>query len=122
MLINGQELKGNWKMYRLPSGKFFSTWKGRGTAVKQLPASYSGSFNLDKTGDLFLDMHEWGKGFVTLNGINIGRYWNIGPQQTLYVPGAFLKKGLNHIAVFEQLNDNINRSIPTVSKPVLTSQ
>lgn len=118
--INGQDVTGNWKMYQAPSGHFFSSWKGRGIAVDRLPAIYSTTFNLEAVGDIFLDMRDWGKGFVTINGINIGRYWNIGPQQTLYVPGAFLKKGVNDITVFDQLNDNIKRAVPTVSKPVLT--
>ena len=58
-----------------------------------------------KTGDTFLDMSKWGKGIVFVNGHNLGRYWNIGPQQTLYLPGCWLKKGKNTIAVFEQIND-----------------
>jgi beta-galactosidase len=50
----------------------------------------------------------------------MGRYWQVGPQQTLYVPGCWLKKGVNEIVVFEQLNDHIQPVIPTVAKPVLT--
>jgi hypothetical protein len=38
---------------------------------------------------------------VWINGHAIGRYWNIGPQQTLYVPGPWLKAGDNQIIVFE---------------------
>lgn len=120
VMINGQAITGSWKMYQLPAGHFFSTWKGRGNGVNKLPALYWSTFNVDTVGDMFLDMRDWGKGFVTINGINIGRYWNIGPQQTLYVPGAFLKKGVNFIEVFEQLNDTIKRLLPTISKPVLT--
>jgi beta-galactosidase len=44
----------------------------------------------------------------------------VGPQQTLYVPGCWLKKGVNEIVVFEQLNDGVQPVIPTVMKPVLT--
>ena len=44
-----------------------------------------------------------GKGTVWVNGHDIGRYWYIGPQQTLYLPAPFLKKGKNEIVVFEQL-------------------
>ena len=36
-----------------------------------------------------------------MNGFNLGRYWEIGPQETLYLPGPLLKKGDNEIVVFE---------------------
>jgi beta-galactosidase len=83
-------------------------------------AVYSGTFTVTKPGDVFLDMHQWGKGIVFVNGYNLGRYWQVGPQQTLYLPGCWLKKGANDIVVFEQLNDHIQPVIPTVAKPVLT--
>ena len=40
-------------------------------------------------------------GFVTVNGFNLGRYWEIGPTKTLYVPAPILKEGRNEIIVFE---------------------
>jgi len=64
-------------------------------------------------------MHTWGKGIVFINGHNLGRYWKIGPQQTLYLPGCWLKKGDNIITVFEQQNDNPQHEIVTVKTPVL---
>jgi len=48
-------------------------------------------------------MRPWGKGFVWVNGHNLGRYWNIGPQQTMYVPGPWLKPGRNEIIVLDLL-------------------
>lgn len=62
---------------------------------------YRGWFNLKKTGDTFLNMETWGKGQVWINGHAIGRFWRVGPQQTLYVPGAWLKKGQNEIIVMD---------------------
>ena len=62
---------------------------------------YRGFFNLKKVGDTFLDMETWGKGQVWVNGHAIGRFWSIGPQQTLYVPGCWLKKGKNEIIVLD---------------------
>ena len=62
---------------------------------------YRGYFNLDKTGDTFLNMESWGKGQVYVNGHAIGRFWSIGPQQTLYVPGCWLKEGRNEIVVLD---------------------
>lgn len=72
------------------------------TAGAALPRGYyRGSFNLTKTGDTFLDMHTWGKGQVWVNGHALGRFWRIGPQQTLYLPGCWLKKGRNEVIVLD---------------------
>ncbi|MCD8387214.1 MAG: beta-galactosidase [Bacteroidales bacterium] len=62
---------------------------------------YRGTFNLKKTGDTFLDFSTWGKGQVWVNGHPLGRIWSIGPQQTLYVPGPWLKKGQNEVVVLD---------------------
>ena len=62
---------------------------------------YRGYFNLRKTGDTFLNMETWGKGQVYVNGHAVGRFWQIGPQQTLYVPGCWLKKGRNEVVVLD---------------------
>lgn len=62
---------------------------------------YRGYFNLRRVGDTFLNMENWGKGQVYVNGHAIGRFWSIGPQQTLYVPGCWLKKGKNEVVVLD---------------------
>jgi Glycosyl hydrolases family 35./F5/8 type C domain. len=64
---------------------------------------YRGYFNLKKKrlGDTFLNMEQFGKGQVYVNGHAIGRFWNIGPQQTLYVPGCWLKPGRNEVIVLD---------------------
>lgn len=62
---------------------------------------YRGYFNLKKVGDTFINMETWGKGQVYVNGHAIGRFWGIGPQQTLYMPGCWLKKGKNEIIVLD---------------------
>lgn len=64
---------------------------------------FKSSFNLDETGSVYLDMSKWQKGFVVVNGHNLGRYWNVGPQERLYCPGSWLKKGKNVIIVFDML-------------------
>lgn len=117
--INGNEITGNWQMYKFP---FETAPELASFANKNLPGRpvfYQGKFILDKTGDTFLDMREWGKGIVFLNGHHLGRYWNVGPQQTLYLPGVWLKKGENEILVFEQQNDVIHNSISSIKVPVL---
>ena len=65
------------------------------------PGYHRGYFNLSKVGDTFLNFETWGKGQVYVNGHALGRIWSIGPQQTLYIPGCWLKKGKNEIIVLD---------------------
>ncbi|MFQ7112519.1 beta-galactosidase [Hallella bergensis] len=65
------------------------------------PGAYVGTFNLRKVGDTFINMENFGKGQVYVTGHALGRFWHIGPQQTLYCPGAWLKKGKNEIVVLD---------------------
>jgi beta-galactosidase len=119
VMINDIEITGSWKMYKMPLDKVPST-KGLAQSKQAgIPTFYAGTFTMATTGDMFLDMRTWGKGIVFVNGHHLGRYWSVGPQQTLYVPGAWLKKGVNEIFVFEQQNDVVNKSIPTIAKPIL---
>ena len=62
---------------------------------------YRANFTLKKVGDTFINMEAFGKGMVYVNGHALGRFWNIGPQQTLYVPGCWLKKGNNEVVVLD---------------------
>ena len=62
---------------------------------------FKGEFTLKKVGDTFLNFEAFGKGQVWVNGHAMGRIWHIGPQQTLYVPGCWLKKGKNEVIVLD---------------------
>ncbi len=62
---------------------------------------YRGTFNVSKLGDTFINMERFGKGQVYVNGHALGRFWKIGPQQTLYCPGCWLRKGRNEIVVLD---------------------
>jgi len=62
---------------------------------------YRGTFTLDECGEAFIE-RPGKKGCIWVNGFNLGRYWEIGPTETLYVPSAVLKKGVNEIIIFEQ--------------------
>ncbi|HSV09801.1 MAG TPA: beta-galactosidase [Hanamia sp.] len=117
--IDGNEITGSWKMYKIPMDSQPDLQHNGNAYTKEHPVIYNGSFTLSKTGDTFLDMSKWGKGIVFVNGHNLGRYWNAGPQQTLYLPGCWLKKGKNTIAVFEQINDVRQTEISGVKVPVL---
>jgi len=117
--IAGNEITGNWSMYQFPMDHEPDLKTYSNKYKKDQPVIYEGSFALSKTGDTFLDMSKWGKGIVFVNGHNLGRYWNVGPQQTLYLPGCWLKKGANKINVFEQINSEQQKEIRGVKAPVL---
>ena len=101
------ELKG-WKVYNLEDryeeykGLKFEPLKSVKDAQGQrVPGCYRATFHVEKPGDTFLNFETWGKGLVYVNGYGIGRIWEIGPQQTLYVPGCWLKEGENEILIFD---------------------
>ncbi len=112
--FNGEEWTG-WEMYPLPLTDVaqwpFSSKPARG------PALFRGTFRLTATGDAFLDTRGWGHGFVWINGHNLGRYWSIGPQQTLYCPAPWLRPGENEAIVLD-LEDGGTRSLEGLTDPV----
>jgi beta-galactosidase len=83
-----------------------------------MPAFYRATFDLNQAGDTFLDFHTWGKGIAWVNGHNLGRFWNSGPQQTLYCPAPWLKKGRNELIVFE-LNGATWHVVSGLAEPIL---
>jgi beta-galactosidase len=117
VLFNGAEVR-QWQMFGLPfddvSKIKYSTSRN---VQSNSPAILKGSFNLTKVGDTYLDMRTWGKGVVWINGHNLGRYWNVGPQQTLYVPVEWLKKGANEVVVLELLKPS--HHLAALSSPIL---
>ena len=117
--IDDNPIEGGWQHYQLSMSQEPVFDGAPDTYEKGQPVIYQGSFTVDKVGDTFLDMESWGKGIVFVNGVNLGRYWKVGPQQTLYLPGCFLKKGKNRITIFEQLNDERKTTLQGVDQPVL---
>ncbi len=89
-----------WDVYTLPMDNLDKITFG-GTLPKEKCVFCKGKFSIDEAYDTFLKLDNFTKGFVTVNGYNIGRYWEIGPQKTLYIPASLLKKGENEIIVFE---------------------
>jgi len=117
--LNGELLTG-WKMYKLPFSIIppTKTLIANKDTYNPQPAMFPGIFYLKETGDTWLDMRGFGKGFVFVNGHNLGKYWYIGPQQTIYVPACWLKKGKNSIVVFDELKAN-HESIGAIDHPIL---
>ncbi|HEU5396130.1 MAG TPA: beta-galactosidase [Verrucomicrobiae bacterium] len=102
--LGGTELTG-WKIYNLPlDDRMLSHLKfaAAGTA-SEMPAFWRATVKVEKPGDTFLDMRPWGKGVVWVNGHCLGRYWNIGPTATMYVPGPWLKRGKNEVVILDLL-------------------
>ena len=120
-LVRGKqsaELK-NWTVYSFPVDySFVQDKRYKNGTAQTMPAYYRTTFRLDKVGDTFLDMSTWGKGMVWVNGLAIGRFWEIGPQQTLFMPGCWLKEGENESIVLD-LKGPEKASIRGLKKPIL---
>lgn len=65
------------------------------------PSFYRYEFNLSEVRDCFIDLSKFGKGIVFVNQTNIGRFWEVGPTLSLYVPSDLLNEGTNEIVIFE---------------------
>jgi beta-galactosidase len=92
-----------WQIFSLPmNAEYLSNLKFSNNASGDSPKFFRGTFSLSEVGDTFLDVSKWKKGVVWINGHNLGRYWDIGPQFRLFVPGPWLHKGKNEIIVFDQ--------------------
>jgi beta-galactosidase len=105
--FDGREIY-NWKMYSFPFSQVNSRTIYKEKISGNTPVLRKGTFSLSKVADTYLDMRKWGKGVVWVNGHNLGRYWSVGPQQTLYLPAEWLKRGNNDIVVFELLKSHVN--------------
>lgn len=112
--INGH-MHNYWKQYSLPFDRLdrldFSKEYQEGR-----PAFYRFSFEAGETADTFLDFDGWGKGCIFVNGFHIGRFWEIGPQKRLYIPGPLLNIGKNEIIIFET-EGKVKNSIRLMGEP-----
>ncbi len=104
--LNGMTLM-NWEVTLFPMDDQFISKPLKLNALKfseDKPCNFfNGEFNLPETGDTYFDMRNYSKGILYVNGHNLGRYWHIGPQQRLFCPASWLKKGKNKIVVFDLL-------------------
>jgi beta-galactosidase len=89
----------DWQVFRLPLAEPPPSGYRRQTCAG--PCFYQGEFSLQKTGDTYLNAERLGKGVVWVNGRLLGRFWNIGPMGSLFLPGAWLKQGANQITVLD---------------------
>ncbi|WP_406405007.1 beta-galactosidase [Streptomyces sp. NBC_00879] len=98
-----RRLVQGWTMHRLPLDEW--TPQDLDRAASASPSGSAGfataRLTLAEPADTFLALPGFGKGFVWVNGTMIGRYWEVGPQATLYIPGPLLRAGDNVITVLE---------------------
>jgi len=114
-LLNGK-IHFDWNVYPLPMDNL-DQLIFTDTNFSEKSAFYRGYLNIDEPQDTFIALDNFTKGFVTINGFNLGRYWEIGPQKTLYVPRSILKAGCNEILVFESDGIKGNPEVDFQDKP-----
>jgi len=115
--FGGMPLK-SWTMYALPFDKVEASKINAVKAKRDSPVLKLGSFHVNTPADTYLDLRKWGKGVIWVNGHNLGKYWSIGPQQTIYLPAEWLKKGANEIIVLELNKPEVNL-LSSLNKPIL---
>lgn len=99
--LNGMTLM-NWDVYGFPMDEGFISGLEPAEAPGEKPGIFfRGTFTIDATADTFIDMTNFIKGFVWVNGHNLGRYWEIGPQTRLYCPATWLRQGENEMIIFD---------------------
>ena len=113
--LAGKPVTG-WQIFTLP----MSTPEklGFSSAACNGPCFYRGTLQVDAVGDTFLDTSAFTKGFVWVNGHALGRIWSIGPQKALYLPGPWLRKGVNDVIVFD-LDGASGRALEGRTAPML---
>jgi beta-galactosidase len=105
-----------WQTFLLPmDDEFIMSLRPSYPEGNQNGIFFSASFDLKVTGDTYIDMSGFSKGVVWINGQNLGRYWNKGPQYHLFCPGTWLRAGKNQITVFD-----LFRTRPTEVRGVKT--
>jgi beta-galactosidase len=107
--LDGEELHG-WQAHSLPLDEaYVSGLPPMDThSVLRPGLFFKAIVKLDKAGDCYIDMSDWDKGYLWVNGKLLGRYWRIGPQQRLYCPAPWLSRGRNEFLVFD-----MHRVMPT---------
>jgi len=99
VVINDHQ-KFGWNMF-VCDEKAMAALAPEGMKAAKAPMAHVLTFNVDEKADTWLSLPGWGKGTVTLNGFCLGRFWEIGPQQRLYIPAPLLKEGENTLIIVE---------------------
>ena len=105
----------NWQQYPLSFENIENIDFSKGWQPEE-PAFYAFDFKMKALKDTYLDLSGFGKGLAFVNGVNIGRFWNVGPTLSLYIPHSLLKEGHNRIIIFETEGE-YEESINLVNQP-----
>ena len=105
----------NWQQYPLSFENTENIDFSKGWQPEQ-PTFYAFDFEMKALKDTYLDLSGFGKGLAFVNGVNIGRFWNVGPTLSLYIPHSLLKEGNNRIIIFETEGE-YKESINLVNQP-----
>ena len=119
-VLLGRRIHFNWDVYTLPMDNLDALDFSK--APNESARFYRGKFTVDALADTFLYLDGFKKGFVVINGFNLGRYWEIGPQKSLYVPSSVLKEGENEIIVFESDGISGEPCVEFKDYPTLSAQ
>ena len=106
----------DWSQYCLPLDSCETVDYSREWQPGQ-PSFYRYEVALDEVEDSFIDLSNFGKGVVFVNQVNIGRFWEVGPTLSLYIPKGLLKEGNNEIVIFET-EGTFQPEIQLVKKPL----
>jgi beta-galactosidase len=115
VLLSGERLLG-WQVFPLPM-RSPDTLRGWTRNKVEGPAFHRGTLHIAAPTDTWLDVSTFGKGFAWVNGLNLGRHWNIGPQRGLYFPAPWQQRGDNAVVVFD-LDSIDDASVRGVPEPV----
>ncbi len=112
----GSHFEFNWEMYPIELEQLPESFEK--SEENRFPKFFRSSLHVEEAADTFIRLDGWKKGNVFVNGFNLGRYWEKGPQKTLYVPAPLLKQGENEIIVLE-LEGTKTDTIQFTDKPDL---
>ncbi len=100
--LNGMTLM-DWQVYTLPfTTSYIQSLQSSAEVAEQPGRFFKGTFDLSETADTFFDLSTYKKGVIYINGHNLGRFWERGPQTRLYCPASWLRKGPNEVVIFDQ--------------------
>jgi len=111
---HGRQFIHGWRIYPIPLDDVSRIpWRTAGDEGAG-PIFYRGTIHVADRADSFLALPHWGKGYVWVNGFCLGRYWDRGPQRTLYLPWPLLRQGLNEIVVLEIDHCGRREGVPAI--------
>jgi beta-galactosidase len=108
-----------WKQTKMSLSPLPELTFNESPASVTLPAFFSSTFTISTwaQGDTFLDFEGWTKGHVWINGFHLGRYWNIGPQKSIYIPSQLVRFGLNEIVILEVISPSPSLTVQLLDHP-----